>query len=350
MKNLIEISKKDILNKIKRSNYPEGHPFLVQTVENDFTICILALLKIFSRNNRLVDDYVCDKLRSIDNGAFSTEKFFQNLNEVTFLYYLFVSLIKTESIDIAKTIDYESNTGAVGGKIFEYSFNVERYSKILNFEVKTVTCDPIMKEDSFCAKDGDKLIKTFFPKDDLKNYVKDLSEYKVLPKSSLYRQIRSAIEKINSKFNNDESHINIGVIVGQFATSIDEFYSYFLNPKKGIIAKEKRYLRNIDALIFFSLTTGPDLMMDDIYETGHTFTMLLNDEIEVAKILSLFRLDNFAFSDNKIFEPLKEMCCQEFGKYIFKNINGIVFYINEDTTQEELNNYIDLLNDKGFIK
>lgn len=350
MNYLIEASKKDILTKITNSNYPNGHPFLASTFEDDFTIYILALLKVLSNNNELVDDYICDKLRSIDNGVFNVEKYFQNINEVTLLYYLFASLTKTENIKIAQSIEYESSIGASGNKKFEYSFNIEELSKTINFEVKTVTCDPILKEQNFYAKDGDKLIKVFFPKEDLKKHVENLSDYKVLPKSSLYRQIRSSIEKINSKFTNDDNHINIGVIVGQFATSIEEFYSYFLNPKKGIVVKEKRYLKNIDALVFFSLSTGPDLMMDDIYQSGHTFTILFNNEMNIQKVLSKFRLDNLAYSNGKVVESLKDLSCQEFGKYIFKNVNGVVFYINEDTSEEELDDYINRLKEKDILK
>ena len=350
MEQIIISEKKAILEQIANSNYPPGHPFLTPTFENDFLLNILVLLKILCGQVAMVDDYISEKLKSHNEGVFCIEKYFQNVNEVTFLYYLFTSLICTENTSLLKSLDYEPSIGAVGNKKFEYSFKQPTDGKIINFEVKTVTCDPVIKEDGFYAKDGDKFIKTFFPNDDISKYCKNLSEYRLMEKSSLYRQIRSAIKKIDSKFKKDKNHINVGVIVGQFATSLDEFYAYFLNSKKGLIFKNKAFLKNIDALVYFSLSTGPDPMMTDIYESGHTFTILFNNDINIKEILSKFRLDNFAYSNGKILESLKRYTEKTHGRYIFKNINGIVFFIEEGTENNELDNYVKLLIERGIMQ
>jgi hypothetical protein len=87
------------------------------------------------------------------------------------------------------------------------------------------------------------ILKKFFNDTNLNNFFSEdgLLHYKVLDASTHYRQISKNIKKIREKFDGNGSvpfkMINIGVIVVQFATSIEEFYSYMFHPTKGLIVE-----------------------------------------------------------------------------------------------------------------
>lgn len=133
-------------------------------------------------------------------------------------------------------------------------------------------------------------------------------------------------EKFEGKNNTPLRTINLGVLFIQFATSIEEFYAYLLNRENGIIFNQD--MGNIDCLVFFSLTARPQIDMQDIYEHGHTFSILLNNEAYVAEYLKMLRLDNYIAiksGDNvKIREDIDEFTKEEYG--IFAKLLEMVWY------------------------
>ncbi len=94
-----------------------------------------------------------------------------------------------------------------------------------------------------------------------------------------YRQLNKNLKKISEKFKGEKiltnKNYNIGIVVIQFATSIEEFYSYMFNPDKGLI--NKLDFANLDSIVFFSLTPKCGLDMQDVLDLEHIFTVMLNN-------------------------------------------------------------------------
>ena len=328
-------TKQNLLKIISNSDYPENHPFLDDNFKNDYILTILALTKLFLNSKDTVEDFLQNKLKSHDKGIFSIEKFHQNLSEITFLWYLLSSLGINDQHDMIKSFQYEPNMNK--DKKAEYSFTEPNTEKTINFEVKTVTCDPFLKETDKDFKIGNKYIKTYFG-DDISKYISDTEVYIKLKHSSQYKQIRSALKKIAEKFKNKSDSLNIGVIVCQFATSYEEFLAYFMHSKKGYISKNATIFKDFDAVIFFSLTATPSITMDEIYQTENTFTIVTSDKIN-SETLNNFRLDNIFCNKGTINENLLPYTEEEYGKYILEERHKILSFYREDLLFEEKEKY-----------
>lgn len=192
------------------------------------------------------------------------------------------------------------------------------------------------------------IIKKFFNDVNISDYIddKELSTSKVLEASTHFRQVSKNIKKIKEKFNGDcevpIKMINIGVLVIQFATSIEEFYAYMFHPKKGLV--HNMDFGNIDCLVFFSLTAKAELDMQDIYDNHHIFSIVFRKEKYIIDYLEKLRLDHIAsYSNSIVYSPYKEEAEKEFGKYKLVNKNGFVFFTNYDKTDEETDCYIKYL-------
>lgn len=325
-------TKEYILNLIKKNNYPEDHPFLEKSFEKDQVLQILTLLKIFfhGKNENIIEEYISGKLKAHNNGIFAYDKFHQVLCEITFLWYIIAGLTQNNRFDIINTFTYEPILD--NGKKLEYSFKDSKNDITINFEVKNITCDPFLREPNTDFKVGDKFIKPYFT-DNLDCINESIENYTIL--SSQYKQIKGALKKIRDKFTFNEKELNIGVVVYQFAPSYEEIISYFMNPSNGYLFKDKRILKDFDAIIFFSMTPAPDLYMKDVYESDHVFSMLTSTRIN-PDLLKDFRLDNvYATSDGKIFDEIIPFAQETYGKYVLENYNGILHFFREDIPQEE---------------
>lgn len=354
MDNVIENFKRAtdyVWKKIKANKYPEGHPFIQNDfTENDFLIQILSIIKMNLLETTIIDDYLDNKLKALDNGEFNCEIYFQGLNELNFFYYLLAGCIENSLLTNIHQINYENNSITNPEKKLEYSFCFNDLV-VVGIEIKTITCDPIFKEKSMSIHDT-LLIKKFFHDVSLSD-VNNLGQYKILEASSHDRQLRKNIKKISEKFTGENNTplklINVGVVMIQFATSIEEFYSYLLNTERGIIYNQD--LGNIDCLVLFSLTARPDLDMQDIYNTGHVFSVLLNDEPYVTDYLKRLRLDNYIATKLNGMVHIN----QNFNKYtnieygIFKYVikDDMSFYVPFKRTDEEIEEYVRYIKGEG---
>ncbi len=347
----IEIAKDYIWNKIKNNVYPKGHPFnQVNFVKDDYLVLIMALIKIYLIETTIIDDYLDNKLVALDKGRCNYETYFQGLNELNFFYYLLSGCIKNELLTHVYQINYENNSITNPLKKLEYTYCFDDMVAV-GVEIKTITCEPTYKETSMSIHDT-LLIKKYFHDVDLRN-IEKIEQYKILEASSHDRQLRKNIKKIAEKFTGDNKSpvklINVGVIVIQFATSIEEFYAYLLNENKGIIFNQD--FGNIDCLVFFSLTARPDFDMQDIYDTGHIFSILFNYEPYIKKYLKDLRLDNYIATkingQFNIDSDIQKYANKEYGifKYIIKD--GKCFYVPIECRQDEIDEYIRYLNGTG---
>ena len=88
------------------------------------------------------------------------------------------------------------------------------------------------------------------------------------------------------KYNN----INLGFIVLNRASSIEEFYSFLYNKRSGLI---KRILpENLDALILFSLDAVNTVILDNLLEKNYIQTIVFNASNRVMAYLRSLGLDN----------------------------------------------------------
>ncbi|MBE5967641.1 MAG: hypothetical protein E7255_11875 [Lachnospiraceae bacterium] len=346
-----ERAKDYIWEKIKSNVYPEGHLFnQVDFTREDYLVLILAIIKMNLIETTIIDDYLDNKLVALDNGRCNYETYFQGLNELNFFYYLLSGCIKNDLLTRVHQINYENNSITNPAKKLEYTYCFNDMVAV-GVEIKTITCDPTFKEKSISINDT-LLIKKYFHDVDLIN-IDNIEQYKILEASSHDRQLRKNIKKIAEKFSGNNKTplklINVGVLVIQFATSIEEFYAYLLNEDKGIIFNQE--FGNIDCLVFFSLTAKPDFDMQDIYDTGHIFSVLLNDKPFIRSYLKDLRLDNYIatkINGQVSIEPnIQKYANKEYGifKYIIEDKK--CFYVPIDCSQDEIDEYIRYLNGTG---
>lgn len=338
----IIVAKDYIINKIKSSNYPFGHPFLDPRFENDLVLSCLIMIKLYIRETGLIDDYIEKKFRAVKNGEFYLESYFQNLNEFMLFYYLFNALTESDMVKKLQHIHYEPKSQADNEKQLEYSFIFSpdpQYDFYVNFEVKTITCDPFLRAEGAEINFEQRLIKRFFHDVDLTQLfsVEQLKEYVVLHESTHRRQIAKNIKKINEKFKKSGNVMNVGVIVVQFATSLEEFYAYLFHPEKGILYDAD--FSNLDCLVFFSLTNLTDIDMQGIYDSGHIFTMLFDEHGALTPYLKAFKLDNIVSVGKKVAPYLLEDAKKEFGIYRYVASHGVTFFVPEDASEESISAY-----------
>ena len=205
-----------ISRKIKELNYPQDHPFLqYPQTPNGMVLEQIIILKIFLNNDNTVDDLL-KKCKSTENGVFSQERFNQNISEVIVLYYIIIGIVEQDRPNNFKTVLYEPDNIIENDKKLEYSllFDNNQNGDLINFEVKTLTCDPFMKEADLRVMDGKQLVKPFFPDDYIVDKIK--KEYPnsvLLENSTYYRQIKKNINKIIEKYDgNNLTSYQLGLV------------------------------------------------------------------------------------------------------------------------------------------
>ena len=162
---LHKLSLQYITEKIASLGYPSNHPFLeYPNTPNGMALELIIKLKLLLHDDSIIDDLL-KKCRSIEQGIFNQIKYNQNMSEVIILYYCMAGIISRNNYDDFKSVLYETNTIIRNSSKLEYSFqfsNEEEVDDLINFEVKTITCDPFSKELDLRAFDGKQLIKPFF--------------------------------------------------------------------------------------------------------------------------------------------------------------------------------------------
>ena len=137
------------------------------------------------------------KCKSIENGMFSAIKYNQEISELSWLYYLIVGVLEKNQINLSEIFD-EEKAIIDNGKKFEYSFLLNNPRCIAAFEVKTITCDPFIKE-GLEIIDGKKLVKPFFHQLKDCDYLKNQTESYILKLSTYYYQVEQNIKRIAAK-------------------------------------------------------------------------------------------------------------------------------------------------------
>jgi len=340
--------------KIINDEYSDNHLFKAREFVMDGVLFSLAYSEYvcsnYLGNQQIIMDFVKKKLKSIERGKFSIKKFNENLSEYMIFFYLVCGIFFKSDLylDFDK-LEYESE--GANNKRFEYTFKMKS-NRNINVEVKALDCDPFSKDNlnKFKFRDGDILAKSFFPNTKLEEFFNkdDLNEITEI--SSNYRQLKKNVKRIKEKCESN-GEINLGFIIINYGTSREEFFSYLLNSKNGILN-----LINTDGisnLILFSMCTHTTLMFDEVYENGHILSFAAkHNEIE-DEVFRKLRLDNFIFKDGKMREGVSEIAEEKFGvyKYIMRNeILTILRYdIEDDIIDEETKNFKDIVDDLKFI-
>lgn len=331
--------KEKILEKIKKANYPERHPFLDARFEGDFYHLVLAIFLKFTNGEVIVDDLIFKKLNGKVSGKFDNNRFQEGIGEFNVLYYLFCSfLLKSQHENISLKGIYYEPPAFVKGKTLEYGLDLKYWnaSPLVAVEVKTIETAPEYRETSKLDI-GCKYVKPYFSNISL-DHLSDRADFdslKYLECSTHYRQLSKNIKKINHKFCSKEGVINLGVVVFQYATSMDEIFSYLYHPIHGIYTKNPEHFDNLDALVFFSLTPTPDLMLNDLYVKNHVLTMCLTDDKWKIHILDFLRLGNYIFKNKSIEDWVLPYVDKEYGIFEYRLSNGMLFFINEENDIEQ---------------
>lgn len=340
-------SQEFVLDFIKSSNYPKDHPFLLYPDEpNSTTVNMLILIHTLLNDEIIVSDYITEKCKALCNGKFSYEIFNQKISEVVFLYYSLLGVINNPNF---RKVLYENVKINSNNKKPEYSFFFDlgnNISDIINFEVKTLTCDPFEKEDNLKLQDGKKLAKAFFKDDEIVNLIKrEHPDAILLESSTYYRQFNKNLKKIIEKFdgkNMTESRlINIGVIVINFSTSMEEFFSCLFHNEKGLY--NKLDFNNVDAIVLFTLDQKNDPMLQNIYDYGYVQTLIINNKDYVKKYLSELRLDNYLNENSIPYPEVYKISQKEYGLFQILAKEGFVGILPWESTEEEINEYIKYL-------
>lgn len=258
-------------------------------------------------------------------------------------------LIESDSIAMIQEIYDEDFVVYDNNKRFEYSFllNTSHSSqkRIVTSEIKTLTCDPFVKEDSLKMVDGQKLIKPLFP--DLKDskVLLDDNDAIILKSSTYYYQMEQNIKKIINKCRGenltDFSPFNMGIIFINYSTSFEEFYSYLFNFKRGIY--DRLLKSNVDALVLISMDACNDLKLNNIYSTGYIQTALINPSEDNMDLCKKLRIDNYIALGKKVEARVYELAQNEFGTYKILCRDGFVTIIPLDSTEEEIQDYLESL-------
>lgn len=347
--NTYKNAEKFVLNELEKLNYPKEHPFndYPKTPES-MILRFIIVIKALTNKDEMIIAFL-KKCKSIENGAFSYVKYNQSVSEVLWFYYMYVSLIKSNSQELLLDIYDEDVSIYDNDKKFEYSLLMRDEDNGSDFvvasEVKAITCDPFAKETGLRAIDGQKLIKPLFPVLKESEVMKQESDAVVLQSSTYYYQTEQNIKKIINKCRgNNLIHkpvFNIGVLFINFSTSIEEFYSYLFHKTYGVY--DKLLKSNVDALVLVSLDSRNDFELDNIYSMGYIQTILVKPSDANKKICEKLRIDTYIALGDAINEYVYEKAQTEYGKYKILCREGFLTIIPVDSTEEYIKEYLDYL-------
>ena len=338
------IAEQFVVKLIQASDYPTEHPFndYPRTPES-MPVKMLIIIYAFTRNESIIKSYV-KKCKSVEHGNFSAIKYNQEISELSWLYYLIVGAMEKGKICISNVFG-EEKTIIDNGKKFEYAFFIDNPRCIAAFEVKTLTCDPFIKEEELAISDGKKLVKPFFPQLKDSEYLKNQSESIILTSSTYYYQMEQNIKRIAAKCKGSnvsgEKLYCFGVVFINASTSFEEFYSYLFNAKYGlfpIIHSSK-----IDALTLVSFDMRNDLKFDNLYRNGYVQTFVVHPSEELLKICQALRLDNYIAIGNEVNEDVLKKSRELYGSYKILHREGFVGIVPADASENEINESVSYL-------
>jgi len=333
-------TEKFVLSAINSSFYPAEHPFLTYPRPTGMLVEFLIKLKVYLDDEVAVRDLI-KKCRSIVDGHFNWERYNQNASEVIILYYIIIGIMKNNPDKLDKVF-YENENIFSNNKKLEYSF-LFKDQHLLNIEVKTLTCDPLIKESQFLIRDGLQLIKPFFKNIEIEDFKNQYPQATILKDSSNYRQLSKNLKKIIEKFDGENlthfNMINIGIVIINFSTSMEEFFSYLYNSKNGLLLNVN--FKNLDCLVLFSLDNANDIEFQNVYNMGYIQTALINDNSVNREYMKMIRMDNYMSMGNISYEGILRSAQQEYGVYKTLVREGMFAIVPWETSEEEIKKYIE---------
>lgn len=331
----------EVRNMINDADYPDGHPFLdFPNTPESMPVTMLVFILYFTKSKDMTADFV-KKCNGKEKGVYSFKKYREGISELIWFYYLLVSVIKTNQIKLQDIFD-ENHILLENKSKFEFTFSIADPPCKIAFEVKSLSCDPFERENCLVIKDGQSLIKPFFPSLKESEFLRSQTKSLVLTESTHYNQISQNIKRINKKCigkrNSSEKLYVFGTIFITTSTSFEEFYSYFFNDEYGLYDTLKR--SNLDALILASLDAKNDCFLDNLYENEYIQTILPHPSEELMKICKGLRLDNYIALGDNILEFVKEKSKQKYGFYKIFNRDGFLNIIPQEATEEQIEQYL----------
>lgn len=328
-----------VLNKIKEMDYPHRHPFLdYPDTPNSINLMFIIILKLLLNNGEKIIDDLLEKCKAVEKGKYSHVRFMEGMDEVLVLYYILV-----DNYDKYEKIFYEPSGIINNNKKLEYSLINEKEKYMVNFEVKTMLCDPFIKEKNLPIDDGTVLFKKLVNSDeDIAKMFPEATELKnSVYYSAFKRNIRKIIEKYNGKKMLDCKMINIGFVCVHFSTSMEEFYTYLFHKEKGFFSDID--WGNLDVLILFVCDARNDLRLDNMYNMGYVNTILINDDEFVQKHLHEMRLDNYVSKGKKVLMDIYEAAQKSYALFKVLNREGFINIIPYESTEEDIQSYVEYL-------
>lgn len=338
---LFEDARKCIMDKIERLDYPDNHPFLQwpNTPESRIVDTFSILLIGLGNQSKIIDDLL-KKCRSVEKGKFNYYRYIENVDELLLLFYIYVRILKS---GLKADLLYEPVGLMDNNKKLEYSFLMHEENYILNFEVKSMLCDPFYKEGNLPVEDGSLLLKKYI--NDQSDYEKVKEQYPEaieLTHSAYYSPFKKNITKIVEKYDGrkqmDCNMINIGVVCINFSTSMDEFYTCLYHKDKGFF--KTLQWGNLDALVLFTLDAKNDIMMDNIYQMGYIQTVLLNEDMNIRKYFEKLQLDNYISIGKRVNKDVYETAQESYGLYQIFNREGFLNIVPYMSKEDELEGYL----------
>lgn len=340
-KELHDNIQKQILDKMKKLDYPKEHPFLQNLNTRAAGLMeILILLKLVVAKDEIFDDLL-KKCRSVEKGQFNVTRFLQNIHEVLVMYYMLIG-----DMENLESMFYEPTGFYDNGKKLEFSIKRKGNPWLINCEVKTLTCDPFFKEGGIAVKDGTVLLKPFL--NDYAEFEEICAKYPGairLQHSTYYTQLKNNILKIVDKYNgNSNVHIpmvNLGIICIPFSTSMEEFYAYLFHKEKGIFYSTE--WGNLDALILLTLDARNDIMLKNVYDMGYVKSIALHDAPEVHDTLKVFRMDQYLSIGGEVVPDVLELGQKTYGVFKVLARDGFLTIVPVDSTEQQIENYVNYL-------
>lgn len=339
---VLENNKKYIATRLRNSNIPENHPFNRKNIINSAEILEFALLLTI-----VGEDVLNRFIRTIGQQT-SYESFYQHWIEVHLLFSIVMSLVNKENFLPKIAFDYKLSSKH--NKDTDFMLELTPEFKKINIEVKRITCDPLLKEEKIT---NDFFIKKLFKDSRLDKAMSgsELKKYTILESSTHYQTIKAEVKKINDKFsetNNRKDFINVGVLCFDFATSFEEFISYFAHTKKGLLTNDRRIFKNIDVIVI-----GHNKPQFDIHNCFPNYVFICNDTVENVdmELLEKIGFDNVIYKNcNIIYEDLKQYSEQEYIKGRIVKSHGILGFYCLDITDEEIEEYHRMLAEEVIHK
>lgn len=320
-------------------DYPDNHPFLdYPETPKSINLMFIVFLKLilFDEQKIIVD--LLEKCKAVEKGKFSNIRFMEGIDEVLVLYYVLI-----DNLDKFRTVLYEPSGIFDNNKKLEYSLVNEKEHYMVNFEVKTMLCDPFIKENGLPLQDGTVLFKRLVNTDE--NIEEKFPDAIELKNSVYYSGFKRNIRKIIEKFNGEKmiscKMINIGFVCVHFSTSMEEFYTYLFHREKGFFMDID--WGNLDALVLFVCDAKNDLRLDNIYNMGYINTILINDDEIVQKHLHEMRLDNYVSIGKKVQMDIYNNAQKSYVLFKILKRDGFVNIIPYESTEEEIQGYVEYL-------